>query len=138
MNPATNTSNTYDPRNYDPRNPWTGEPLPPLPEVSNPENWIFDFADDGELYRVYEDDNGPAALTFDALANQDGTIECGVMSWTSELLDLDQLAEDAARIPAWIEEIRAVTQWTQDAFAKQRGGGAINAKQPIEHYALAA
>lgn len=118
MNPATNTSNAYDPRN-----PWTGEPLPPLPEVSNPENWIFDFADDGELYRVYEDDNGPTALTFDAIANQDGTIECCVMSWTSELLDLDQLAVDAARIHAWIEEIRAVTQWTQDAFAKQRGGG---------------
>lgn len=116
MNPTTNTNTT-------PRNPWTGEPLPPLPKVSHPEHWIFDFADDGELYRVYEDNDAPLALTFDALANQDGTIECGVMSWTSELLDLDRLAEDAARIPAWIAEIRAVTQWTRDAFAKQRGGG---------------
>ena len=116
MNPTDNITKM-------PRNPWTGEPLPPLPQVSHPENWILDFAEDGALYRIYTDDEGPIALTYDAIANEDGTVECGAMSWTSELLDLDQLEKDAARIPEWITEIRAITQWTHDAFAKQRGGG---------------
>lgn len=113
MNLDTNTTN-----NAVPRNPWTSEPLPPLPEVSNPENWIFDFADDGEIYRVYEDNDAPMALTYDAVANPDGSIECCVMSWTSELLDLDQLAADAAHLPEWIAEVRAVTQWVHQAFGK--------------------
>ena len=131
MNPTTNTNTT-------PRNPWTGEPLPPLPKVSHPENWRFQFEDDGDMFCIYDDNDAPIALTFDAYAWKDGRVDCGAVSWTSDILDLDQLEQDAARIPAWIAEIRAITQWAQDAFAKQRGGGAINAKQPIEHYALAA
>lgn len=129
MNPTTNTNTT-------PRNPWTGEPLPPLPKVSHPENWRFQFEDDGDMFCIYDDNDAPIALTFDAYAWKDGRVDCGAVSWTSDILDLDQLEQDAARIPAWIAEIRAITQWAQDAFAKQ--GGAINAKQPIEHYALAA
>ena len=116
MNPTTNTNTT-------PRNPWTGEPLPPLPKVSHPENWRFQFEDDGDMFCIYDDQDAPIALTFDAYAWKDGRVDCGAVSWTSDILDLDQLEQDAARIPAWIAEIRAVTQWAQDAFAKQRGVG---------------
>ena len=116
MNPTTNTNTT-------PRNPWTGEPLPPLPKVSHPENWRFQFEDDGDMFCIYDDNDAPIALTFDAYAWKDGRVDCGAVSWTSDILDLDQLEQDAARIPAWIAEIRAITQWAQDAFAKQRGGG---------------
>lgn len=116
MNPTTNTNTT-------PRNPWTGEPLPPLPKVSHPENWRFQFEDDGDMFCIYDDNDAPIALTFDAYAWKNGRVDCGAVSWTSDILDLDQLEQDAARIPAWIAEIRAITQWAQDAFAKQRGGG---------------
>lgn len=100
----------------DPRNPWTGEPLPPRPEVSNPENWKFDFAEDGATFIVYDDNAAPGALAFTALAYEDGIVECDAADHPSESLDLDQLEQDAARIPAWIAEIRAVTQWTHDVF----------------------
>lgn len=111
MNPTTNTSTT-------PHNPWTGEPLPPLPKVSHPENWRFQFEDDGDVFCIYSDDeHAPMALTFDAYAWKDGRVDCGAVSWTSDILDLDQLEQDAARIPAWIAEIRAVTQWAHQAFA---------------------
>ncbi len=124
MNPPDNITKT-------PRNPWTGEPLPPLPKVSHPENWILGFEEDGALYRIYTDDEGPIALTYDAIADEDGTVECGAMSWTSDILDLDQLEQDAARIPAWIAEIRAVTQWAHQAFGhKTAGGGGDNCPHP--------
>ena len=116
---STNINTT---RLDDLRNPWTGEPLPPLPKVSHPENWRFQFEDDGDMFCVYDDQDAPIALTFDAYAWKDGRVDCGAVSWTSDILDLDQLEADAARIPAWIAEIRAITQWAQDAFAKQRGG----------------
>ena len=116
---STNINTT---RLDDLRNPWTGEPLPPLPKVSHPENWRFQFEDDGDMFCIYDDQDAPIALTFDAYAWKDGRVDCGAVSWTSDILDLDQLEQDAARIPAWIAEIRAITQWAQDAFAKQRGG----------------
>ena len=116
---STNINTT---RLDDLRNPWTGEPLPPLPKVSHPENWRFQFEDDGDMFCIYDDQDAPIALTFDAYAWEDGRVDCGAVSWTSDILDLDQLEADAARIPAWIAEIRAITQWAQDAFAKQRGG----------------
>ncbi len=134
MSTTTNTT-----RLDDLRNPWTGEPLPPLPKVSHPENWRFQFEDDGDMFCIYDDNDAPIALTFDAYAWKDGRVDCGAVSWTSDILDLDQLEQDAARIPAWIAEIRAVTQWAHQVFGhKTAGGGAINAAQPIEHYALAA
>lgn len=125
MDPTTNTNTTT------PCNPWTGEPLPPLPEVSNPEHWKFQFASDEEMFCIYDDDDAPIALTFDAFAWEDGRVDCGAVSWTSDILDLDQLERDAARIPAWIAEIRAVTQWAHQAFGhKTAGGGVDNRPQP--------
>ena len=116
MNPTTNTNTT-------PRNPWTGEPLPPLPKVSHPENWRFQFEGDGDMFCIYDDQDAPIALTFNAYAWKDGRVDCGAVSWTSDILDLDQLEQDAARIPAWIAEIRAVTQWAHQAFGHTTAGG---------------
>lgn len=112
MNLDTNTTNIENPRN-----PWTDEPLPPLPKVSHPENWIFQFEDDGDMFCIYDDNNAPIALTFEAYAWKNGRVDCGAVSWTSDPLDLDQLEQDVARIPAWIAEIRAITQWAHQAFA---------------------
>lgn len=123
MNPTPNTSTT-------PRNPWTGEPLPPLPYVSHPEHWRFQFEDDGDMFCIYDDKDAPIALTFDAFAWKDGRVDCGAVSWTSDILDLDQLEQDAARIPAWIAEIRAVTQWAHQAFGRKNSGGGDNRPQP--------
>lgn len=111
MNLDTNTTNIDNPRN-----PWTGEPLPPLTKVSHPENWRFQFEGDGDMFCIYDDQDAPIALTFDAYAWKNGRVDCGAVSWTSDILDLDQLEQDAARIPAWIAEIRAITQWAHQAF----------------------
>ncbi len=118
MSTTTNTT-----RLDDLRNPWTGEPLPPLPKVSHPENWRFQFEDDGDMFCIYDDNDAPIALTFDAYAWKDGRVDCGAVSWTSDILDLDQLEQDAARIPAWIAEIRAVTQWAHQVFGHKTAGG---------------
>ncbi|MBS6345248.1 MAG: hypothetical protein KH404_05890 [Bifidobacterium pseudolongum] len=119
MNPTTNTTN-----NSGPRNPWTRERLPPLPKVSHPENWIFQFEPDDDMYCVYRDDeHAPLALTFDVYAWNDGKLDCNVVSWTSDPLDLDELTADAARVPAWIAEVRAVTQWARQAFGQKQPHG---------------
>ncbi len=73
MNLTTNTSTT-------PRNPWTGEPLPPLPKVSHPENWRFQFEDDGDMFCIYDDQDAPIALTFDAYAWKNGRVDCGAVT----------------------------------------------------------
>jgi hypothetical protein len=114
---VTNTTSTDNPRN-----PWTGEPLPPLPAVSHPENWKFRLEPDGDMYCIYDDDeHAPMALTFDVYAWDDGKLECSIMSWTSDQLDPDQLEKDTARMPEWIAEIRAVTQWAHEAFEHNHG-----------------
>lgn len=127
MNPATDITNR-------PRNPWTGKDLPTLPHVNHPENWILRLEEDGELYRVYTDDEGPFSLAFTALANADGTVECAAVNWTGEPLDFNQLETDAMRLPEWVAEIRAVTQWTRAAFnsheTERKTGMAAHIERP--------
>ena len=119
MNLTTNTTN-----NSGPRNPWTRERLPPLPKVSHPENWRFQFEPDDDMYCVYSDDeHAPMALTFDVYAWDDGKLECNIVSWTSDPLDPEQLEKDARRMPEWIAEVRAVTQWACQAFGQKQPHG---------------
>lgn len=112
MNLDTNTTN-----NAVPRNPWTSEPLPPLPEVSNPEKWVLGFLDDG-TYLIYEDDEGPMSLSYNAYAWENGATECDMIGCTADALYLNGLDETAARLPEWIAEVRAVAQWVHQAFGK--------------------
>ncbi|HJE55519.1 MAG TPA: hypothetical protein K8W03_01880 [Bifidobacterium pseudolongum subsp. globosum] len=119
MSTTTNTT-----RLDDLRNPWTGEPLPPLPAVSHPENWKFRFEKDGDMYCIYEaDEHAPMALTFDVYAWDDGKLECDIVSWKSDPLDPEQLEKDARRMPEWIAETRAITQWAHQAFGHKTAGG---------------
>lgn len=113
MNLASDTNTNSMHR---PRNPWTGELLPPLPYVRNPDNWIFKLLDDGAMFNVYSDNDAPISFTFDVHVFQDVGIEVCTMSWTNELLDLKQLEQDAVLLPAWIKEIQTVSAWTHAAF----------------------
>lgn len=98
------------------RNPWTGAPLPPLPQVGGRDNWVLALEEEGELYHVYNDDAGPFALAFDVVVNRDGSIEIGVDRHADGYINPDSFDVDAARIGVWVDDMRAVVAWARATF----------------------
>lgn len=97
-------------------NPFTGEPVPPLPDCVDIYGWDFHFDAVEDTYQICAYSDTPLCLAVSFLIHRSGTIRTDIITCNDRLEGLEQLKQEAERLPIWLEQVRAMQQWMYARF----------------------
>lgn len=97
-------------------NPFTGEPIPPVPDCVSIYDWDFHFDDAEDVYFICNYSETPLNLAASFIIHRDGTVRTDVVTCNDALADLDQLEQEAKLLPVWLKQVRAMRQWVFARF----------------------